>query len=256
MRRVALLIAAALVFFLGTSVSVASASGNRSAKKSSVTKRVVKKKHRGGTDKGTTKVCSKVKGKRRCKRIAVFTGHGAAKSSLRTVPLERPSGNVWIYAENLVEEVKVNIYKPDGSFDEAALAKLDDLFRCRKTGEVRAVRPELYEQLSRIADHFGQPRVELISGFRFAERSSSRHFHASAMDIRIPNASIRDLYAYAETLDVGNMGIGIYPTSNFVHVDFRAPGEPSYRWTDRSGHSGTKHKKSKRRTQPARKPVS
>lgn len=251
----ALLIAAALVF-LGTSASDAAASGNRSAKKSAVSKRATKK-HKSSSDKGTTKVCSTVKGKRKCKRIAIFSGHGAARSSLRTEPLDKPSGNIWLYAENLVEEVKVNIYKPDGTFDEAALAKLDDLFRCRKTGEVRAVRPELYEQLSRISDHFGQPRVELISGFRFAERSSSRHFHASAMDIRIPNASIRDLYGYAETLDVGNMGIGIYPTSNFVHVDFRAPGEPSYRWTDRSGHSsGKKGKKSKRRTQPARKPVS
>ena len=24
------------------------------------------------------------------------------------------------------------------------------------------------------------------------------------------------------------MGIGIYPTSGFVHIDFRAPGEPSF----------------------------
>ena len=66
----------------------------------------------------------------------------------------KPSGDIWLRAENLGEEVTVNIYKPDGTFDEAALAKLDDLFRCVRTGEVRAVRPELYEQLSRIYDHF------------------------------------------------------------------------------------------------------
>jgi uncharacterized protein YcbK (DUF882 family) len=257
----ALLIAAALVFFVGTSVSVASASGNRSAKKSSVTKRVVKKKakkHRR-SDKGTTKVCSKVKGKRRCKRIAVFSGHGAAKSTLRTSALERPSGNIWIYAENLVEEVKVNIYRADGSFDEAALAKLDDLFRCVRTGEVRAVRPELYEQLSRIYDHFDHKQISLVSGFRFAERNSSRHYHASAMDIRIPGVSINTMYAYAESLDQGGMGIGLYPTSQFIHVDFRAPGEPSYRWTDYSGHGGSKHHKKKKstgRTHPARKTTS
>jgi hypothetical protein len=28
------------------------------------------------------------------------------------------------------------------------------------------------------------------------------------------------------------MGIGKYPRGGFVHIDFRAPGEPSYRWTD------------------------
>ena len=192
------------------------------------------------------------------KRVAVFSGHNAAKSTLRTEPLEKPSGEISIKAENLGEEVTVNIYKPDGSFDEAALAKLDDLFRCVRTGEVRAVRPELYEQLSRIYDHFEKKQIFLVSGLRFAERSSSRHFHASAMDIRIPGVSINTMYAYAESLDPGGMGIGLYPTSQFIHVDFRAPGEPSYRWTDYSGHGGGGHhkKKSTGRTNPARKPTS
>jgi uncharacterized protein YcbK (DUF882 family) len=193
------------------------------------------------------------------RRVAVFSGHNAAKSSLRTEPLEKPSGQISIRAENLNEEVTVNIYKPDGSFDEAALAKLDELFRCVRTGEVRAVRPELYEQLSRIYDHFDHRQISLVSGFRFAERNSSRHYHASAMDIRIPGISIKTMYAYAESLDPGGMGIGLYPTSQFIHVDFRAPGEPSYRWTDYSGHSGSKkHKKKKKtgRTHPARKTTS
>jgi uncharacterized protein YcbK (DUF882 family) len=190
------------------------------------------------------------------KRVAAFSGHNAAKSTLRTEPLEKPSGEISLRAENLGEEVTVNIYKPDGTFDEAALAKLDDLFRCVRTGEVRAVRPELYEQLSRIYDHFDKKQIYLVSGFRFAERNSSRHFHASAMDIRIPSVSINTMYAYAESLDPGGMGIGLYPTSQFIHVDFRAPGEPSYRWVDYSGHGGSSKKKSTGRTHPARKPTS
>jgi uncharacterized protein YcbK (DUF882 family) len=205
--------------------------------------------HKSSTDKGTFKACS---GKR-CHREAVFQGHNAVKSTLRTEPLEKPTGNITIRAENLGEEATVQIYKADGSFDDAALAKLDDLFRCVKTGEVRAVRAELYEQLSRIEDHFGKP-VILVSGFRFAERDGSRHFHASAMDIRVEDVSYKDVYAFAETLDVGNMGIGQYPNSQFVHVDFRAPGEPSYRWTDYSGHGGGK--RTKKHTAPPRKPVS
>jgi len=186
-----------------------------------------------------------------------FSGHNAAKSSLRTEPLPKPSGEVWLRAENLNEEFRGNIYKQDGTFDDAALAKLDDLFRCTQTGEVRAVDAHLYEQLSRIYDHFGK-QVQLVSGFRFAERDSSRHFNAAAMDIRVAGVSTNELYKFAETLDMGGMGIGIYPTSQFVHVDFRAPGEPSFRWVDTSGHSG-KSKSTKRptgRTQPARKPTS
>src|SRR5690242_10399034 len=160
---------------------------------------------------------------------AAFSGHNADRSTLRTDPLDKPSGDISLRAENLNEEVTVHIYKDDGSFDDAALAKLDELFRCAKTGEVRAVRPELYEQLSRIYDHFGGKQVVLVSGFRFAERNSSRHYHASAMDIKIPGVPLTTLYHYAETLDAGGMGMGIYPTGGFIHVDFRAPGEPSYR---------------------------
>jgi uncharacterized protein YcbK (DUF882 family) len=196
--------------------------------------------------------------KKRKKRHAEFRGHNALKSTLRTDPLPRPSGDVWVLARG--EEVKTNIYKSDGTFDEAALAKLDELFRCRESQEVRAVRSDLYEQLSRFYDHFEGKQIELVSGFRFRERNSSRHFHASAMDIKIKGVSIREMYKYAESLDAGGMGIGLYPTSQFIHVDFRAPGEPSYRWTDTSGPGsnkrGKRKKKSTGRTQPARKATS
>lgn len=174
----------------------------------------------------------------------------------RTVRADaKPSGEIWLYSENLHEEVRVSIYKRDGSLDYAALAKLDDLFRCTETGMVRAVRAELYEHLSRIFDHFGGKRIELISGFRFDDRSSSRHFHASAMDIRVRGVSLGAQHRYAKSLDNGHMGIGLYPTSRFIHIDFRAPGERSYRWTDRSGPD-RKTTKQRSRTQPARKPTS
>jgi uncharacterized protein YcbK (DUF882 family) len=184
---------------------------------------------------------------------AAFQGHNADKSTLRKDPLDKPSGHIRLRAENLNEEVEVDIYKPDGRFDDGALAKLDELFRDTNVGEVRAVRTELYEQLSRIEDHFGGKTVSLVSGFRFQERNSSRHFHASAMDIHISGVATYELYKFAQTLDAGGMGIGIYPTSGFVHVDFRAPGEPSYRWVDYSGHGGSKPT---RHTPPARKPTS
>jgi len=215
-----------------------------------------------GAEKSTADSASSTpakKSKKRGKRVAAFKGHNAAKSSLRTEPLDKPSGNIWLRAENLGEEVRVNIYKEDGSFNDAALAQLDELFRCMETAKVRAVRAELYEQLSRFFDHFEGKRIDLVSGFRFAERSSSRHYHASAMDIRIKGVSINAMYKFAESLDAGGMGVGLYPVSGFIHVDYRAPGEPSYRWTDTNGPgqgNGKRSKKSTGRTQPARKPTS
>ena len=189
------------------------------------------------------KLCSETrvgKGKRSrmrrsCKMVKMMSGHGVASSELRKDPLDRPSGDVWVYSENLREGTRVNIYRPDGKYDEEALAKLDEIFRCRRTQEVRALDPRLYEQLSRLQDHFGNVRATVVSGFRFAERSSSRHFHASAIDIKLEGVPLRELYSFAQTLDPGGMGMGIYPHSGFIHVDYRAPGEPSYRWTDYSG---------------------
>ena len=92
--------------------------------------------------------------------------------------------------------------------------------------------PRLYEILSSVFDHFGGRTILVNSGFRYQRNEGSRHFHGSAMDLSIPGGGWRDLYNFAQTLDAGGMGIGRYPRSNFVHIDFRAPGEPSYRWTD------------------------
>jgi uncharacterized protein YcbK (DUF882 family) len=202
------------------------------------------------------------KAKVAAKAKSTFTGHNATTSELRKDPLPKPSGDVWVRAVNISSEVRVNIYKPDGTFDDESLAMLDEVFRCPATGEVRAVNAYLYEHLSRLNDHFTGKPVELYSGFRFAERSSSRHHHASAMDIKVPGVSAYELQKFAFTLDQGKdgphggMGIGIYPNSGFVHVDFRAPGEPSFRWTDWSGGKKAPAKKAPGRTQPARKPTS
>ena len=42
----------------------------------------------------------------------------------------------------------------------------------------------------------------------------------------------KKIEAFAETLDTGGMGIGIYPRGQFVHIDVRPL--PSYRWVDYS----------------------
>lgn len=253
-RRVALLVLVALAFLAGT----ASAGKKKSRKTQGLTFQEKKKvKVRVCTEK-QVKVGKRTRTKKSCRYEPQFSGHNAPKDSLRTEPLPRPSGEIWVRSENLQDELKVNIYAADGSIDEAVLAELDDrIFRCKRSHDVRAVDPRLYEQLSRIYDHFGQQRIELVSGYRGTERDSSRHHHASAMDIRIKGVSIRELYEFAESLDMGGMGIGIYPNSGFVHVDFRAPGDRSYRWVDRSypGDDGAASSTRKRTTR-ARRPNS
>jgi uncharacterized protein YcbK (DUF882 family) len=181
----------------------------------------------------TTAAGSKPAAKRRGGR---FNGRNTLETELRKAPTPRPSGHVVISSPAFREQVDVNIYEEDGSLDQEALAQLDHLFRCRSTGEERAMDPRLYEILSLVYDHFGRP-LEINSGFRYQRNEGSRHFHGSAMDVTIPKVSYRDVFAYVSTLDRGGMGIGRYPIGGFVHIDFRAPGEPGYRWVDSHGQS-------------------
>jgi uncharacterized protein YcbK (DUF882 family) len=182
--------------------------------------------------------------------FAGLRGGNAPKKGLRTAPLPKPSGFLWIFAENTREEVKVNIYNPDGSFNQDALAQLDKLFRDYRRKEVKAIDPRLFEVLSIISDHFGQKRILFGSGFR-VERDTSRHFHGSAADFRIEGVNYQQVFDFAKTLDPGGMGIGRYTTTLFVHVDFRAPGEPSFYWTDDSGSKKKGSSKKKKSDTPA-----
>jgi uncharacterized protein YcbK (DUF882 family) len=187
--------------------------------------------------------------KRRHHRRPVFSGRLAPLDELRDAPLEKPSGKIELYAVNFGETLSVDIYKKDGSLDEDAIDQLNHFWRCKRTGTEKAINPRLYEMLSRIYDHFGR-RIELVSGFRNQQRTSSFHFHGSASDIRIPGVSDKVLDRYVQSLDIGGMGIGIYPRAGFVHVDIRP--EPSYRWVDYSppGTSDMGHPHKKRKAAP------
>jgi len=233
----------------GKAASSAASDASRSKANKAGKRRSRRANKRRGKRVKKTKVCRRRKGKRRCRWIAEFQGKGVSKSSLRTEPLPRPSGDLWVYAVNFREELRVNLYDDRGDFDDEALARLDHAFRCKRTGDIRAVNPRLYEILSIIYDHFGGKRIEIISGFRNQRKETSRHYHASAMDIRVTGVPIDELYEFAGTLDMGNMGIGRYPNSQFVHVDFRAPGAASFRWVDysRSGSSGKKRSKRRKK---------
>jgi uncharacterized protein YcbK (DUF882 family) len=187
--------------------------------------------------------------KKRRRAHAVLEGRLASANELRDEPLDKPSGHIELYAVNFREELEVDLYKEDGSFDEDSLDKLNHMLRCKRTDTEKAIDPRLYEILSRVYDRF-QRRIELVSGFRNQKRTSSFHFHGSASDIRIPGISDKELHKFVQTLDTGGMGIGIYPRAGFIHVDIRP--EPSYRWTDWSppGSSDMGHKKKSKKRIP------
>jgi uncharacterized protein YcbK (DUF882 family) len=162
-----------------------------------------------------------------------FTGRVVPDDKLRQDPLPRPSGYlVLTSANNPGEKASVNIYNPDGSYNLDALDELNHVLRCRRTDDEKDIDPQLIVLLSHVYDHFGGRPLEIVSGYRNQRKQTSNHFKGRASDIRITGVSIKKIEAFAETLDRGGMGIGIYPIGGFVHMDVRSP--PSYRWVDYS----------------------
>jgi uncharacterized protein YcbK (DUF882 family) len=167
---------------------------------------------------------------RKPRKGAKLLGAVVPEERLRATPPPRPSGNLHVYVLATHESLKVNIYNEDGSYNIEALQGVSHLLRCKRTGAEKEIEPRLLTILSTIYDHFGEKRLEIVSGFRNQRRTSSYHFKASASDIRIAGVKIVKIRDYADSLDAGGMGVGLYPRSEFVHVDVRPL--PSYRWID------------------------
>jgi hypothetical protein len=133
--------------------------------------------------------------------------------------------------------------RPDAR-DLAAHADDPELF----ASEVRRLDPGLLVRLRRIGDRFPGHDIEITSGYRPDARESSRHRTGHALDLRVLGAPLEEVHAFALGFD--ESGVGLYPTSEFLHVDVRprvtrwvdlaGPGEPTNMVevvTARDGHA-------------------
>ncbi len=116
--------------------------------------------------------------------------------------------------------------------------------------EVRRLDPGLLTRLQLIAERFPGHDIELTSGYRPDARETSRHRTGHALDLRVVGAPLDEVHALALGFD--ESGIGLYPTSEFLHVDVRphvtrwvdiaGPGEPTNMVeviTARDGHAAS-----------------
>jgi len=98
------------------------------------------------------------------------------------------------------------------------------------TKSVMRLHPGLLTRLQHVADHFPGKPIEIISGHRPDARSTSRHHHGRALDMRVAGVSREVLRDFLRTFP--ETGVGYYPNSFFVHMDVR---EDKGYWVDRSG---------------------
>jgi uncharacterized protein YcbK (DUF882 family) len=121
-----------------------------------------------------------------------------------------------------------------GGFDAYDLDQAARVLREPSSGNVYPIEPRLLDLVYRIQTQLAAPEIRVISAYRTPHRrNASNHGRGRAIDLIVPGAKDAEVAKFAREL--GFVGVGIYPSSGFVHVDVR---ERSYFWVDASapGH--------------------
>jgi uncharacterized protein YcbK (DUF882 family) len=112
----------------------------------------------------------------------------------------------------------------------SACHRIDALLRDYRTGEIAPISTHLLDLLHAIRTRLGtEAPFQVISGERSPKTNArlasagrgvarkSLHMRGMAIDIRVPDCSLKRLRAVAVDLKGG--GVGYYPKSGFIHVD-------------------------------------
>jgi len=120
----------------------------------------------------------------------------------------------------------VRYRRADGTYDDAALARLRAVFARDRPGPLSL---RLVELMSWLQDRSGSRPLRLMSGYRsptynealrrrdVRAAKASLHTEGLAADIAFPHARLRDLWMQLRDLDC--CGAGFYEREGFLHVD-------------------------------------
>jgi uncharacterized protein YcbK (DUF882 family) len=135
-----------------------------------------------------------------------------------------------LFTVNRAESLAIRASGDEGGFDAADLDRVAHLLRSAG-GEEHPIDPRTLAIVYRIQSRFQVPEIRVVSGYRTPKPGShSNHGKGRAMDIIVPGVPDLEVAQFAR--DMGFVGVGVYPTSQFVHVDIRPR---SYFWVDYSG---------------------
>ncbi len=160
----------------------------------------------------------------------VRTWHAPAPN--KTAPVDddgRPM--LALYALNTNERVELAAAGDHGGFSARDLDLAAHLLREPHSGCEHPIDPRLLDLVYRIQTYFHAQEIRVLSAYRAPHgHRRSNHGLGRAMDLIVPGATDEEVAKFAREL--GFVGVGIYPSSGFVHVDVR---QRSYFWVDRSG---------------------
>ncbi len=131
---------------------------------------------------------------------------------------------------NRRESLAVAALRDDGGFASVDLDRVAVLLRAG-SGEAHPVDPRTLDLVYQVERHFEAPEIRVVSGYRVSRPGSrSNHGKGRAIDLVVPGVPDEIVARYAREL--GFVGVGVYPASQFVHLDVRPR---SYFWVDLSG---------------------
>ena len=132
---------------------------------------------------------------------------------------------------NMPDHVALTAKNDRGGFSAQDLDRAAHVLREPSTGNEHPIDPKILDLVYRVQVQFKAHEVRIISGYRTPRHgSSSNHGRGRAIDLVVPGASDEDVAKFAR--EQGFVGVGVYPTSGFVHLDVR---DRSYFWIDTSG---------------------
>ena len=163
-------------------------------------------------------------------------GLGLAAAATSLVPAtswasQSPAGDrtLVFYNTHTDEKLKATYWR-GSNFDKGALKDINHILRDFRTGDVHNMDLQLLDLLTELHRRTGSKQpFQIISGYRSPKTNAalaaasngvakhSMHLEGKAIDIRLADVNLRDLRNTAVAMKRG--GVGIYPQSNFVHVD-------------------------------------
>lgn len=149
----------------------------------------------------------------------------------KTAPLDA-SGRPMLVLQsiNTPDRVTLTASSDRGGFSAEDLDRAAHVLRDH-SGNEHPVDPRVLDLVYRVAVHFSAPEIRVLSGYRTPKNGShSNHGKGRAIDLVVPGTSDEEVAKFAR--EQGFVGVGVYPTSGFVHLDVR---ERSFFWIDYSG---------------------
>ena len=122
------------------------------------------------------------------------------------------------------------IYWDDGRYVPDALQAVNKVLRDYRSGDEHDMDPRLLDLLNTVHGKVdARSPFQVISGYRSPKTNAMMHEHSHgvasgslhmqgmAIDVRVEGVQLDHLHKAA--LDLGRGGVGLYPVSNFVHMD-------------------------------------